>query len=94
MKGIEKAGQCHCETSLKHLAKARAIREVAGDLEEADMTLVFKSGRKEDLESYQLACLAREDVIANYPAAISSAFEGQKRICRTHVTGKRRCLYL
>jgi len=86
---------CHCETSLKHLGKARDIREVLGVLEKADMTLVFKKGRKEDLESCRLVSLAREGVMASHPAAISSVFEGQERDCRTLAGGKRRrSLYL
>ena len=94
MRDIEKAGQCHWETSLKHLGKARAVREVAGDSEKADMKLVFKKRRKEDLETYRLVSLTREGVTASHPAVISSAFEGQERDCRTLEGGKRRrCLY-
>lgn len=48
VKEVEKAGQCHCETSLKHLGKARAARDVTGDLEKAEVKAVFKKGRKED----------------------------------------------
>jgi len=35
VRDIKKAGQCHCETSVKHLGKARAIREVREDLKKA-----------------------------------------------------------
>jgi len=94
VRDIEKAGQCHWETSLKHLGKARAIRKVPGNSEKADMTLVFKKGRKEDWESYRLVSLTREGVTASHPAVISSAFEGQERDYRTLEGGKRRrCLY-
>ena len=94
MRDIEKAGQCHWETSLKHLGKARAIRKVPGDSEKADMTLVFKKGWKKDWESYRLVSLTREGVMASHLAAISSAFEGQERNCRSLVGVKRRgCLY-
>jgi len=49
---------------------------------------------KEGLESYRLVSLAREGVTESHPAAISSAFEGQEKDCRTLVGGKRRCLYV
>ena len=45
---IKKAGQCPCETSVKHLEQVRALREVPGNLEKADVKWVFNQGRKEE----------------------------------------------
>ena len=70
VRDVDKAGQCHCQTSLKPLAKARAIPEGPGHLGRADMEPVCKQGREGHWDSHRLLRLSREGQGANPPAAI------------------------
>lgn len=70
VRAVEKAGQCHCESSLKPLGKGRAIPEGPGNLGKADMEPVCKQGREGIWESPRLVRLSREGDVANPPAAI------------------------
>lgn len=83
-----KAGQCHCDISLQHLGKARAVREVPGALENADMNPVFQKGRKEDWDNDRLASLTREGDMTSPPAAICRRLKDKKGMAEDMWEGK------
>lgn len=84
----EKAGQCHCETSFKHLGKSKAIREVPGVLEKADLKPAFQKGRKEDWQSYRVARVTWKGDMARHSAAIPRHLKDKKGAAERTWEGK------
>lgn len=89
VRDVEKAGQCHCGTSLKALGKARAIPEGPGHSGRADTEPVCKQGREGTGRVPDWSGSAGKGMwqILLQPL---QALAGQGRDCRAPVGGKRR----
>lgn len=80
-RGAGGTGQCHHETSLKHLGRARDIREVLRCSEKA--SIIFKTGKKEDWECYRLVSFTSVPgkVTGQMLLQPSPSLEGQEKDC-------------